>query len=106
MFSLEEMRKIQEAAKQKGEAVRLMSDDGDTPVKGSFYTVSPDFTNGDRSWIENFWEVISVNGPNVFVRIHKRAPISGENVERFFPIADRAWYNADDAWAAVNQRSE
>jgi hypothetical protein len=92
-----EMEAIRAERKRSGEVARLMSDDGDAPKAGGFYTVSKDFTGGDGSWCECFWEVLTINGPKVFVRIHDGG---SRKIERFFTISDRAWYAADNAWAA------
>ena len=89
------IRAAQERMPENGIAARLSADDGVSPQAGHVYTVSRSFRNGDGSWVECFWEVLTVNGGNVFVRIH--TPF--EKIERFWEIADRAWYPADDAWA-------
>ncbi|MDW3181740.1 hypothetical protein [Roseobacter sp.] len=90
-----EMRAIRENARKEGEAARMMADDGDAVSPGNFYTVSKSFDQGDRSWIDDFWEVITVNGPKAYVKIHTS---SGREVCRFFEISNRAWYLANDAW--------
>ena len=91
-----ELKEIWADQKRSGDAERMLADDGVTPEAGHFYTVSKDFTRGDGSWTEDFWEVLNVTGPKAFVRIHRD---HGDPIERFWPIADRAWYNADPAWA-------
>lgn len=92
-----EIAATQERMKARGEEARMMSDESDKVEPGHFYTVSRSFNNGDGSWCDNFWEVVTVNGPNAFVRIHEP---HGRNIERFFEIGQRAWYLADDAYAA------
>lgn len=92
-----------EEMKANGEQARMMSDEGDKVLAGHVYTVSPSFTNGDRSWIECFWEVLAVSGPNAFVRIHER---HSDPSERFWQIQDRSWYLADDAWAISSKRDD
>ncbi|MFG6591255.1 hypothetical protein [Sulfitobacter sp. 1A12157] len=91
-----EMAQARADMKAAGEAARMMADEGDKPEAGHFYTVSKSFSNGDGSWTELFWEVLSVSGPKAFVRIHER---HGEPIERFWMIEDRAWYLADEAWS-------
>jgi hypothetical protein len=94
--TLREIAAIQEQNKARGDAARMMSDDGDTPEPGHFYTVSKSFSSGDGSWTDVFWEVLSVNGPKAYVKIHTGYT---DPVVRFWEIGDRAWYLADDAWA-------
>lgn len=89
-----------EEMRAQGHAARMQADPGEAPRAGHFYTVSPDFTFGDRSWCDCFWEVMTVNGANAFVRIHDHR----ETIDRFWPIAERAWYLADDAKAASEAR--
>lgn len=89
-----------EELKANGNQARMMADEGDAVEVGHVYTVSPSFTNGDRSWTECFWEVLTISGPNAFVRIHERHDRPNE---RFWQIQDRAWYLADDAWE-ISQR--
>jgi hypothetical protein len=92
-----ELTQIWDRQKKNGDAARMMADTSSAmPKPGNFYTVSADFKRGDQSWTEEFWEVLSINGPNAFVRIHRR---HGDPVQMFFEIADRAWYTANDAWA-------
>ena len=91
----QEMQQIQAQRKANGDAVRMMHDEGDKPEAGHYYTVSPSFRDGDRSWCDDFWEVVSIHGPNAFVRIHDY-----RKVERFEVIAERHWYLADEAWKA------
>ena len=90
-----DLNATQQRMQENGIAARLSADDGVTPEAGHVYTVSRSFRNGDGSWVECFWEVLTVNGSNVFVRIHTKH----EAIDRFWEIADRAWYPADDAWA-------
>lgn len=79
----------------RGDAARMLSDDGVTPEVGGVYTVSRDFTCGDGSWNDCFWEVLSISGPNVLIQIHGRY----ETFKRIFRIEERAWYPADEAFA-------
>ena len=90
-----EFAKTQDRLRDAGMAARMSADDGVVPEAGRVYTVSRSFRNGDGSWVSDFWEVLTINGGNAFVRIH--TPY--EKIERFWEIADRAWYTADDAWA-------
>ena len=94
-----------ECARQKasGDAVRMLSDDWDKPEPGNFYTVSRSFERGDGSWVECFWEVLSVNRTKAFVRIHQD---HGKPIERFWEISGRAWYLANDAWALKTPTEE
>jgi hypothetical protein len=94
--TLREIAEIQEQNKARGDAARMMSDDGDTPKPGHFYTVSMSFSDGDTSWTDVFWEVLTVNGQSAYVKIHEDYK---NPVIRFWDIGDRAWYLADDAWA-------
>lgn len=99
-----DFEKIRADAKSRGLAARMTSDDGVTPEVGRVYTVSPDFNCGDRSWIDCFWEVIGRSGPNVVVKVHEnyRGPMT-----RLFREDDRAWYPADEAFAAYqSERAE
>lgn len=99
MDFLDDMRAAQAEMKERGQKARLMADDSDKVEAGHFYTVSPNFSGGDRSWCDDFWEVISINGGNALVTIHTR---HGDNVTKFWPMEDRAWYLADDAHKLVN----
>lgn len=94
----EELQKLRADDKARGDKVRMMADASDKVEAGNFYTVTPSFSNGDGSWVECFWEVLTVNGTRVFVRIHDR--FDREPNERFWDIEDRAWYLANDAWEA------
>lgn len=85
-----------ERRKRNGDAARMLADESDDVKEGGFYTVSKSFSSGDESWTEDFWEVLSVCGPKAYVKIHPR---HGEPILRFWDIAGRAWYSADDAWA-------
>lgn len=93
---MKEINEYQDRMRRFGEHARLMSEDGVRPSPGHFYTVSCSFRSGDASWTENFWEVLTVNGSNAFVRIHCQHE---QTLEYFFEIEDRAWFLADDAWA-------
>ena len=90
-----EMADNQARMKANGAEARMMADDGDKVEAGHFYTVSKSFSRGDGSWTENFWEVLSINGPKAYVKIHAR--IGHDHTLRFWDIEDRAWYLADDA---------
>ncbi len=96
-FSMKDVFEARNKLKKEGQATRMMTDEGIQPKAKHFYTVSADFAHGDRSWISDFWEVLSVNGANAYVRIHRE---HGSPVEKFFPISERSWYLADDAWRA------
>lgn len=85
-----------ERRRKAGDAERMLAADGVMPEAGHFYTVTRTFSQADGSWCDSFWEVLTINGGNAFVRIH--TPY--EQIERFWAIADRGWYLADDAWAA------
>jgi hypothetical protein len=78
-----------------GQAARLGADDGVTPEVGRYYTVSPDFVHGDRSWIERVWRVIALSGPNVQVEIIGAGWDKGTDLKRIVRVDERAWYPAD-----------
>lgn len=93
MFEFPDFEKIQKEAKKRGDEARYLSDDGVTPAEGGIYTVSPSFLNGDRSWVDDFWEVLGFSGPNALVKIHVR---HGEPEVRLCRTDERAWFPADD----------
>ena len=82
--------------KARGTEARMNADDGVTPEIGKVYTVSPCFAHGDRSWIDDFWEVIEASGPNLLVKIHEG---HGRKHVSLFRADERAWYPADAAFA-------
>lgn len=86
---------MDEIRKEKGLAASMHADLGEEPEVGRVYTVSASFANGDRSWTDDFWEVLAFSGPNVLVKIHDT--VFGELV-RLFPKGERAWYPADEAF--------
>ena len=94
--------KIQANAKKRGNEARMMADEGVTPKVGGFYTVSPDFKCGDRSWTDCFWRVLSFSGPNVLVEIVGRH----EKLMRLFRTDDRAWYPADETFKTFQAAQE
>lgn len=98
--SHQELKEIWAEQRRNGEAVRMMADDGDKPETGRYYTVSKTFDRGDGSWDDCFWQVLTINGPKAFVRIHD----GNRLVERFVDINNRAWYLADDAWKAKSDK--
>lgn len=93
-----DFEKIQKDNKRRGDEARMLADDGVTPEVGGVYSVSPSFQNGDRSWVDEFWQVIGQSGPNVLVKIH-----DFRDVVKLFRIDDRAWYPADEAFAAFQK---
>lgn len=95
----EDMNAVRAQMTANGQQARLMAEDSDKVIVGHFYTVSRNFSSGDGSWCDCFWEVISINGANALVTIHTK---HGENETRFWPMEDRAWYLADDAYKLVN----
>jgi hypothetical protein len=100
--TMAEIEEFRERAKKNGQAVRMMHDEGDTPEAGHVYTVSASFSMGDRSWVSGFWEILTINGPKAFVRIHTEF----DTIERFEEIENRAWYLADDAFALRTKQEE
>lgn len=78
--------------KRNGEAARAMADDTETPVAGKFYTVTPCFDRGDRSWTDAIWRVLEVCGANAVVEIIRPS----ETLIRVEPIGSRAWYSVSE----------
>lgn len=96
-----DFEKTQQEMKRRGQQARLSADDSAKPEIGKYYTVSPSFTHGDRSWTGDIWRPISFSGPNVLVEI--RAPRRWGKVEHLglFVVDERAWYPADETAAAI-----
>lgn len=93
--------KTQTEMKQRGDAARMSADDGVKPESGKVYSVSPSFLTGDRSWVDCFWHVLELSGPNAFVRIEGRF----DDVVRFEAIDDRAWYDATSAYQIAKEQT-
>lgn len=102
MFEFPDFEKIQRDNKRRGDEARMSADDSAKPEIGRYYTVSPDFRFGDRSWTDDIWKPVAFSGPNVMVEI--RCPSRWEKVEHLglFVADERAWYPADDLVAAIS----
>lgn len=91
-----------EQMRQRGIEARMNADDGVTPEVGKVYTVSPCFKFGDRSWTDDFWLIEAFSGPNVLVTIHETY---GKKFPRLVRADERAWFPADEAFAAFQRLS-
>jgi hypothetical protein len=77
--------------------------DGAIPKTGHVYTISNSSGPADRSEIVLFWEVLFVNGPKAYVKIHKAYD---RPVLRLVRIKSYAWHLADAEWEILKQHIE